>query len=228
MDKPARNWRGFVKDVFIVVLGVGLALAAQQVVDWLHWQGEVKTARRTLIEEIQTNNVYFARRVAYRPCMDRQIAEAEAIIADLEAKRAPRDYTSLHTGVEQLYADSQWQSERSSQVLTHFPDAELALMARHYASLEGFRLWMDHEGFAWGDLSVLQNPPAGLVASDFLRLRASLSIARRMNAITAINAERMLRGSKDLGLPPPVVDPQRVQKSCTLSDAVFAAYQRTL
>jgi hypothetical protein len=224
--KPVHNWRGFLKEYVIIVLGVATALAAEQAVEWLHWHNEVATARSTLMAEIAANDVLMARRIILRPCMERQISEAEAIIGDLEAKRPPRSYTALHTGIEQLYNDSQWQSERASQVLTHFPDQELALMTSHYATLEPFRLWMDHEGYAWADLSVLRNPPANLTGSDFLRLRASLSIARRMNAITARRAENTLGISRKLGLTPPPPEPVRVEKFCALSDVGYNAWQR--
>ena len=226
--KPVHNWRELLTEIVVIVIGVAIALAAEQAVEWLHWRGEVTAARKTLAVEIAANDLAFARRIAYQPCMDRQIREADAIIGDLEASRPPRKFTTLHTGIEQLYDDSQWQSERASQIVTHFPDAELALMTRHYASLEGFRLWMDHEGFAWADLAVLRNPPARLTATDFLRLRASLSIATRMNAITVTYAQRTLRISRQLGISPPVVDPVRVQQFCTLSDVEYAAWQRTL
>jgi hypothetical protein len=223
---PMRNWRGYLKEYVLIVVGVLTALGAQQTADWLRWRQEVATARKTLMAEIAANDVLIARRIILRPCMERQISEAEAIIGDLETKRPPRSYTTLHTGIEQLYNDSQWQSQRASQVLTHFPSDELALMTSHYATLEPFRLWMDHEGYAWADLSVLRNPPANLTGSDFLRLRASLSIARRMNALTARRAENTLGISRKLGLAPPPPEPVRVEKFCTLSDAGYNAWLR--
>jgi hypothetical protein len=222
--KPLHNWREFLKEVGIIVLGVCLALAAEQAVEWAHWRHEVQTARKNLTAEIAANDLAFARRIAYQPCMDRQIDEAAAIIADLEAKRPARKFTTLHTGIEQLFDDSQWQSERASQVLTHFPDTELGLMTRHYSTLEGFRLRMDHEGFAWADLSVLRDPPAGLTASDFIRLRASLSVAARMNGLTVARATSTLRISRQLGIYTPPVEPERLQKFCTLSDLEYNAW----
>ena len=114
-------------------MGVSIALGAEQAVDWLHWRNEVAQARTALHAEIVADSRSFARRIAYRPCMDRQIEEAQAMIDDLRAGRTPRKYTSLHTGVSQLFSDSEWQSQRASQVLTHFPRAELSLMGVFYA-----------------------------------------------------------------------------------------------
>jgi hypothetical protein len=226
--KPIRNWRELLTEVGTIVLGVSIALAAEQSVEWVHWHQEVAAARTLIAKEIAVNDVYFSRRIAYQPCMSRQIKEAETIINDLEAGRPHGDFTALHTGIEQSYEDSQWQSQRASQVLTHFPSNELTLMTRHYAGMEGLRIWMDHEGFAWADLNVLRGPPAGLTASDFIRLRASLTIARRMNALTITRAQRLLRLSQQLSISPVPVDPEWVQKFCTLSDEAFGAYRRTV
>src|SRR3954466_15866791 len=97
--KPARGLRAFLKEYFVIVIGVLTALAAEQAAEWVHWRNEVAQARTALRAEIAPDSPAFARRIAYRPCMDRQIAEADAIIADLEAGRTPRPYTALHTGV---------------------------------------------------------------------------------------------------------------------------------
>ena len=40
--KPVNGWSGFLTELVIVVLGILIALAAQQAVDNLRWRGEVK------------------------------------------------------------------------------------------------------------------------------------------------------------------------------------------
>jgi len=226
--KPWHNWREFLKEYAIIVLGVATALAAEQGAEWLHWRSEVADARTALRAEMAFNSGGpFARRVAYQPCMNRQIAEAQAMIADLKAGRTPLKYTSLHTGVAQLFNDSEWQSQRASQVLTHFPHDELALMGSYYAQFENFRTWTENEGPAWADLKVLNDPPASLTASDFLRLQSSLHVAQRMNGIIVSNAERQLRLGLQLGIAPALVAPGWVEKFCNTYDEAWAAYQRS-
>ena len=226
--KPPR-WRELLTELAIVVVGVGLALAAQQAAEWLHWRSEVADARIALRAEMALNaGGPFARRIAYQRCMTRQLAEAEGMIADLKAGRTPRKYTSLHTGVAQLFNDSEWQSQRASQVLTHFPHDELALMGSYYAQFENFRAWTENEGPAWADLKVLNDPPAGLTASDFLRLQSSLHVAQRMNGIIVSNSERQLRLARQLGITPAPVDTGWVEKFCSTYDEAWAAYQRSV
>ena len=49
--KPIRNWREFLKEFGTIVLGVSVALAAEQAVEWWHWRGQVAETR-TMIASI--------------------------------------------------------------------------------------------------------------------------------------------------------------------------------
>ena len=42
---PIQNWRDLLKEVGVIVLGVSIALGAEQAVEWLHWRSEVTAAR---------------------------------------------------------------------------------------------------------------------------------------------------------------------------------------
>src|SRR3954464_2108182 len=39
--KPVHNWREFLAEIGVVVIGVCIALAAEQTVEWLHWRTQV-------------------------------------------------------------------------------------------------------------------------------------------------------------------------------------------
>ena len=45
LPKPLHGWREFVGEVGIIVIGVLIALGAEQVVETLHWRDEVGTFR---------------------------------------------------------------------------------------------------------------------------------------------------------------------------------------
>ncbi|MBV9548833.1 MAG: hypothetical protein JO256_04075, partial [Alphaproteobacteria bacterium] len=94
--KPTHSWRDFLTEIGVIVIGVAIALAGEQAVEWLHWQSEVGTARQAIFAEMADNNSrYFARRVAIAPCMDRQISEADEILTALEEKRPPGKFTNF-------------------------------------------------------------------------------------------------------------------------------------
>jgi hypothetical protein len=60
-------WRVVLADFVIVVLGVGVALAAQQAAEWWHWRSEVTAARTALRAEMVPIADYYGMRIAIAP-----------------------------------------------------------------------------------------------------------------------------------------------------------------
>lgn len=55
LPKPLHGWRAFVGEVGIIVVGVLIALAAEQVVEALHWRAEMSGERQALYSEAREN-----------------------------------------------------------------------------------------------------------------------------------------------------------------------------
>jgi hypothetical protein len=226
--KPVHGWREFLSEYAIVALGVLTALAAEQSVEWIHWQGEVTAARKTITAEIQDNNArYFARRIAVASCMDRQADEAAQILDELEAGHKTRSFTSFHIITGSLLSDSEWQSERSAQSLVHFPRDELALMGRYYGQLLVMTPWMEQETDAWQELGVLTSPPQNVGVTDILRMRVALGTARRFEQLTVLNSQRQLAITAKLGIASQPVDQQLLHKYCTSNDQEYLDFMHS-
>jgi hypothetical protein len=56
LPKPLHGWREFAGEVGIIVLGVLIALGAEQVVETLHWRSEIADARRRWIGRSPTTS----------------------------------------------------------------------------------------------------------------------------------------------------------------------------
>jgi hypothetical protein len=120
--KPIHSLRDFLKELGTIVLGICIAISLEQLVENWQWSREVTEARKALQTEMIANEAnLFARRLAYEPCVVRQIKEADAILADLEAHREPARFTTFHFGAAGPGNDGQWQALRAAQTLTHFP-----------------------------------------------------------------------------------------------------------
>ena len=198
--KPVHNWREFLKEYAIIVLGVLTALAAEQAVEWLRWRHEVAIARQSLREEIAVIDRFYGRRALIGPCLERRLEEKAARIRDIAANRkaAPLPPDPGTTGA--LLSDAEWQSERSAQTLTHFPRAELALMSRFYAQMGDIREWLLEEERSLSALLVLADDPGHLGPADLAQLRVNLNTARMLNYLIVLNARRQLEVSAQLGI----------------------------
>ena len=222
--KPIHNLREFFKEVGTIVLGVSIALAAEQTVEYFHWRNQVAQAREALRAEITVIDEFYVWRLAIAPCLNRRLDKVEQLIGDLAAGRnigAP-DMSVRGTGA--LLSDSEWQSERSAQTLTHFPRAELARMSRFYAQVPEFVAWETREADAWWALRVLQLSRDGMGTGDLSGLRLNLQVARHHGWLIEINARRMLALSDGLGITRPKPDAEQVSNFCTMNGADFARY----
>jgi hypothetical protein len=55
LPKPLHGWRAFAGEVGIIVIGVLLALSAEQLVEWLHWRHQQHDTLERLFQESRTN-----------------------------------------------------------------------------------------------------------------------------------------------------------------------------
>jgi hypothetical protein len=213
--KPVHNWRELLTEIGVIVIGVAIALAAEQGVEWLHWQSEVTTARTALRTEIAaaTDNFY-ARRVAMAPCLDRKLDRVGAAIADVAAGRPPDLHGLVFNTIGSAIYDSEWQSERSSQVLTHFPRQELALMSRFYGRMPENRDFMLDESIAWGHMSVLQEADQKLGPADLAQLRVNYHLARRFQALVVNNSVAQMALAAQLGIKPVSYTQAEIAEAC--------------
>jgi len=222
--EPIHTWRDFLKELGTIVLGICIAISLEQLVESWHWAGEVKEARRALVAEILANNSsIIAVRVAIAPCVDHRLDEANRILSALEAKQKPDPFTDFRLPTGFLVNDSEWQSERASQVLTHFSRDELAVFSRYYAQLPNFGTWMDREEDAWTKLNVLRKPPAAITVSDLIQLRDNFFVAQRMAGLIRTNSLRELSISKELRIAEPTINALQVKNFC--SDMSWEEYQ---
>jgi len=120
-SKPGRNWRVLLTEVGIIVLVVGIALIAQQGVDWLHWRSEVAQAREVIATELTTNLVGAIYRMRGHACTEQRLNEL-ALVLDTAAKHGSLSpLGDIGMPWRQTWPNGAWESVVASQTATHFP-----------------------------------------------------------------------------------------------------------
>lgn len=72
--KPLHGWRAFVGEIVVIVIGVLIALTAEEGVTAWTWRDKVADGEKELSAEQGDNFVYLAENVAVAPCVDAQLA----------------------------------------------------------------------------------------------------------------------------------------------------------
>ena len=75
ISKPLHGWREFAREVGIIVLGVLIALTAEQLVQAFHEWLSSLDARNSVRAEIGANLRVLMARVELQPCVDRRLDE---------------------------------------------------------------------------------------------------------------------------------------------------------
>ena len=130
LPKPLHGWREFVGEVGIIVIGVLIALGAEQVVEEFHWRRNVDVMRRSLTGELGNDRARWEANMSFVPCARREIAALDKWAANGHANRpapaAPVTFRSLFWWMH----SANWNLATSSGTLDHFsiPD-QLAFAA---------------------------------------------------------------------------------------------------
>src|SRR5678809_1398742 len=77
--QPPNGWRGFLADVAVVVIGVVLALIAQEFAESFQWRTDVAAQRSALRAMAQDNLKVIAFRRFHEPCVQRRLADVETV-----------------------------------------------------------------------------------------------------------------------------------------------------
>ena len=216
--KPLHGLPEIAVEIGIIVIGVVIALAAEQAVEWTRWQEKVDHGRKEIHREIADNSAFNNFRAVVEPCVARRLTELSQITEAIAAKQktAPVHFAGLHIGF--LVSDNSWEAERSEQTLTHLPRSEQDGLSAFYAQEADIKDWDEKEEEAWATLRMLEGDPNRLGAGDVPLLRNALQQARNFNFLIAINARDQMALARELGVKIPPPPTGYVQRTCVALD----------
>ena len=153
LPKPVHGWREFAGEVGIIVLGVLIALAAEQAVEWLHWRSVVEDTRQALDRELAVDLGIVQARVEQAPCISRRLSEL-TIVFRRQAHRQPLALKGPLGQPQFPYLDTNvWDTVIADGATSHMPLDVRLRYSRVYATIFWLRDKTDEESEAWSHLS---------------------------------------------------------------------------
>jgi hypothetical protein len=221
-----RSLREFLFEILVVVIGVLIALGAQQVADALHWRAEVADARRALDKEITRNLGTIRGSMRQDVC---KLAHLDALEAwakeSLEGRAGANPNQRFRSPGTSSFQTSAWDVAKASQVAGHFPLNEQLVYAQLYSGMENQQYVVLILRDYWRALTGFADKPS-LSAADASRLLELISITRQTTRIYHGNAPGLIESSKKLGgVEPPAQAPFNAPADCAPkgSDAVLGS-----
>jgi hypothetical protein len=153
LPKPLHGWREFAGEVGIIVLGVLIALGAEQAVESAHLRSEMKELRSSMHDELSDDRGRWEIMHSQRACMEKALAQLSAwsTSAPPEAKPPIGAYSPIFFNAHV----SSWEMARNSPGMTALSLEERDQLADLYQVLE-YAQEDDRQVYAdWGNAFLL-------------------------------------------------------------------------
>jgi hypothetical protein len=220
VPRPPKGWPKFAAEVGIIVLGVLIALGAQQVVESLHWREEVREADKRIRDDIVSNLTNASERFAIDPCLRNRLAELrDSLMLDRVYWPGSRasfandvyksGFPSVYRTPNRPWMQGSWNTALNGEVLNHFkPERvrQLALVFDDAALLEQTQSDEVATSSDLGDLAF-----AGEMSAE--ERRSNLKLVARLDAIDArmlFLSQVLLDNAREAGVAP---NPQQLRQT---------------
>ena len=157
LPKPLHGWRALFGEIGIIVLGVLIALGAEQAVQAVHQRVEARDAENEIRGELEQNIAKLKSRWAVRACVESRIAELQVLIDS--AGNSGAINTPKWVGRPQFWTMqmARWQATSQAGRAALLPPDELALYGSVYSYMANVNGAMAQEQIDWARLRALEH-----------------------------------------------------------------------
>ena len=125
LPKPLHGWREFTGEVGIIVIGVLIALAAQQVVEAAQWRSKVGAAQTSIDFELNDQLDYSEEVLRFRACAGEYVDALETAILRHDSATIAKLHDTRPPFEPHPWRSTAWQSAMSTGVADHLSQDEL-------------------------------------------------------------------------------------------------------
>jgi hypothetical protein len=181
IPKPLHGWRAFAGEVGIIVIGVLIALGAQQVAQNVQERGEARDAEQAIRGELEHNMALLRSRAETKACVDARIAELQALIDSAQGTGGAIK-TPSWVGRPQFWTMqmARWQASSQAGRAALLRADELALYGSMYSYMTNVNAAMAVEQDDWARLRSLEHL-GRLTPEMAFELNTTLQQARYIN-----------------------------------------------
>jgi hypothetical protein len=190
LPKPLHGWREFAGEVGIIVVGVLIALGAEQIVETLQWREKVRHAEQAMrLELAEDDGPQAYGRLLIAVCLDNQLAR---IHDDPRAGVSPdqlRAWVHSYAPPFRTWDSEAWKAVLASDVGSYMGPEKLVEWSAAYRSVPSLTEWNGRETDLAAELRDAL-PPTGDPSP------ADLQSIRRLTGQLRVLNDRISRGSQ--------------------------------
>jgi hypothetical protein len=206
LPKPLHGWRDFTGEVGIIVIGVLIALAAEQVVEAAHWRSEVRHFREAVDYELGRDLGVWALMMEQRPCVARRLDDLDRLLAASTSGHSLKLLRPIDRPASYSSYYSVWDN-KGADVTGYLPLKVRLRYGELYDELHNQDVVRLSEREVWRDLARFDQPEP-LDHQDRMLMRELLTRARQLDEAERGNAGYIAGIAAPLGIRP-IADPDQ-------------------
>jgi type II secretory pathway pseudopilin PulG len=203
LPKPLHGWREFAGEVGIIVVGVLIALGAEQLMELVHDRSKANQARANVRAEAALDVDFLNGRLAYQNCIERRLDELSNILSeagDGPLKRQPTWISRPPTGP---FFTRRWEAATASGRNSLFAEDEQERFGMLYDIFARFNEYQGREQQVWSDLRALENWQGPLGPEARLSFAKDLQQAKYLAWDLSYAGRKAMEVASASGLVPP-------------------------
>jgi hypothetical protein len=202
LPKPLHGWREFTGEVGIIVIGVLIALGAEQVVEGAHNRHEAERAMTAVDAELAHSAGVFDERVTVQPCLDERLHDLDLIVA--QARRSGRipDIGEIGRPPIRPIQSAAWSTALANGTAMHFEAHRRDLLSLQYSQAASYYDDNVEEQMMWATLRLLEHAPGKLDGALLADATTTLDRLHFRDFLSGIDASQMLDSVRSLGVRP--------------------------
>lgn len=156
VPKPLHGWRQFVGEVGIIVLGVLIALGAEQLVESARERQLAARARENVRAEAALDIGFVRERLAVQTCIQHRLDELTQLLSETGNGAMRRQPTWISRPPVSPFFTRRWEAATASGRNSYFSLKEQELYGGLYELFARFREYESREQQVWSDLRALE------------------------------------------------------------------------
>lgn len=199
LPKPLHGWREFTGEVGIIVIGVLIALAFEQVAQSAHDRFIAAEAREAIRAEVRENLWWLERRQQYQPCIDSMLGELNNVLTRVRAEQPTSMLSSVRFPIHSKMTSLRWDANAQAGRTSLFSGDEQRLLGNMYFTTQQFRDSQEEEETVWAKMGFVEGLQH-FTPLDIHDLGVLLAEARLRNRRAKLSVERAHQWAARLGL----------------------------
>lgn len=192
LPKPVQGWRSLLGEIGIIVVGVLIALGAQQALEDYKWRRDVSAGRDALRADYKTIVANARERAGLDQCLRARLNELGVLLA-----RTPGQTPGIGrfgSPPERAWVPVSWGSLVATGVSTHMPRREMQVHAGIAESARQAEERIAEEMLNWSHLYVLAGPSRAFGNSEESAIRQALARAMYLLNLSRLQAPQIEQG----------------------------------